>query len=855
MAVMRLTRQLPMLRGLLGPSANGRAERGGGRALRVGRSLGQNVLGVGYLFPCSPWLAAATLAVAVAAQSAFGQSNAIENLIEPPGSKVAGRTIGEWTGVWWTWLLTSPLHRDPAQDDSGAHCGIGQDGPVWFLAGSFNEFPVTRRCNVPEGKYILLPMFTGITRPTPDQAQATCKTSQDKSERFADAVIGVYASLDGVPVPSPEKYRERTKDCFDPHGTGRAISAQDGHWIMLRPLSPGKHILRYGRDEKGGKTNTDVSVVLQVGKTASPAVVELEPNEAAPFPRRRPGSTRTTHEEFPAYSPAVFRARPGFGPGDFNRRLMALILREGKYQLVSYNRQAMGSISEVRFTWPDAKERYAAFEDLKLRLPHPVGIPTYRMEDGRYRIDISGVDPNPGPSFALRAEILTDAARLVTEALDRRAPVTDEEALRALRHKPRDFAELVGGDIQAEVVARMQRQSQSQLDLAYASRPMKEEDKLQFTTGDFSAAGGELHAIGVYKGPERSGKPPPPSRITVYVLGFTGRPVVLLLTAYEPVEWRISSMGASISKIIALGHHRQTILGAPAGAMRVSRSFEDGYKEYFFSHGKDAEDLKKFYERAAALTGQLPVTFQGRYAASEFFVDGDAPVRIEGKRGEAPLRPKPQALRAPGDIHFVPSRHVGTYVSPDGLSLSSCLQGGASAVKVNRGHVRGRVYFEMTLNRRASGFYPGTNVGMVPMNDEAVYLDSPEGHSPRGGVGLLQWGEASRYRDGDVFGLAVDLDARQLYFHLNGDWRGKPPGSKGAPLAAGKAYVAAASVSAASNTSTTECSGWTANFGKTPFKYALPQGYMSYDGSAEGGVANEEMEGKGRRPSKRVARP
>lgn len=729
--------------------------------------------------------------------------------------------------------MTSPLHRDPAQDDSGAHCGIGQDGPVWFLAGSFNEFPVTRRCSVPQGKYLLFPMHTGITRPTPEQTQATCKTSQDKSERFADAVIGVYASVDGVPVPTPEWYRARTQSCFDPHGAGRAISAQDGYWIMLRPLPPGKHVLRFGRNEKGGKTNTDVSFVLQVGETASPAVVELAPDEAAPFPRRMSSS----RQGFPAYSPAVIRARPGFGPGDFNRRLMALILRQGKYQPVSYDRQALGSISEIRFTWPDAKERYAALEDLKLRLPHPVGIPIYRNEDGSFRISVSGVDPNPGPSFALRAEIVNDAARLVAEALDRRMPVTDEEALRALRYRPPKFAELAGGDIWAEVMAQGAQQRQEQLDRAFAAQPLKEEDKLQFTTGDFSAAGGELHAIGVYKGPERSGTPRPPSRITVYVMSFTGRPVVLLLTAYEPVEWRIGGGGARISKVIALGHHRQTILGAPADAVRVSRSFEDGYKEYFYSYGKDAEDLKKFYERAAALTGQLPVTFQGKYSASEFFVDGNVPVRIEGKRAEAPVLPKPQALRDPGGVHFVPSRHVGTHISPDGLRLSSCLQGASAAVKANRGHVRGKVYFELTFNLRSSGVYPGTNVGLAPMTSDASFLFASEDEPPKGGVGLLQWGEASRYRDGDVFGLAADLDAMQLYFHVNGEWKGEPPGGKGALLAPGRAYAAAASVSAASNRSSTECSGWTGNFGNAPFKYPLPQGYMSYDGSVRSAAA------------------
>jgi hypothetical protein len=793
------------------------------------------------------------VAAAAAVWPAFAVAQSLETQILSPGSTVAGKTIGEWTGKWWTWLLTSPLHRDPALDDSGEHCGVGQDGPVWFLAGSFSKHPVTRRCSVPEGKYVLFPMHTGITKPTPNQTQVTCKSSREKSARFADAVLGLYASINGVPIGTPERYRERTETCFDPTGTGRAISAQDGHWLMLRPLPPGKHILRFGRNEAGGRANTDVSFVLEVGKERSPAVIEVRPDESVPFPQRivrasRASSPSTkqgtagqpTHEDFPTYFPAVFRPRPGFGLSDFQQRLVALILREGKYTVVSHNRQAMGSIAEIRFTWPDVKDRYTASEDLKGMMPHPMKIAMTRNDDGSFRIHVAGVNPNAGPSFALRAEIVTDAARLVTEALDRRSPVTDEERLRALRYRAPDFAQLAGGDPWAEIKARNDKKREEERDRAVASHALSEQYRLQFTTGDFSAAGGELHAIGVYKGPERSGTPRPPSRITVYVMRFAARPIVLLLTAYEAVEWHVVGLGATVSKVIALGYHRQIIATAPADSVRVSRSFEDGYKDYFFSYGKDSEDVKKFYDRAVALTSEEVATFQGRYAGAEFFVSGDAPVRVEGRRVAMAARPKAvPVLRAPGDVHFMPSSHGLATITADGLSVSSCSPGASAAVKTNRAHVRGKVYFELTLNLRPGGLYPGTNVGMAPMTEAASFLFTAGDGSPEDGVGLFQWGEASKYRNGDVFGLAADFDARKLYFHVNGDWKGMPPGSQGVPLAAGKAYAAAASVSPGFSTNNTDCSGWTANFGKTPFKYPIPDGYMSYDGTIKTAVPKQ----------------
>jgi len=787
------------------------------------------------------WPALAATLAAVAC-SAFAQPQPPEPLFLPPGSTVEGKPIGEWTGRWWTWLLTTPLHRDPALDETGEHCGIDQAGPVWFLAGSFSDHPVTRRCKVPEGKYVLFPMYTGLTRPTPEQTQATCKTSQDKAARFVEAAIGLYATIDGEPVAGPERFRERTTVCFDPNGTGRAITAQDGYWIMLRPLPPGRHVLRYGRFEQGGRRNTDVSYVLDVGREASPRAVDDKPDEALPYPRPTTWGARThsarrgkdgagpTYEDFPRYLPAVIRTRPGFGLRDFAQRLVALILRDGKYQVVFQNSLMMGATADIRFTWPDVKARYAASEDLKLKMPHPLTIPITRIEGDRYRISVGGVDPNAGSSFAMRAEIVNDAARLVTRALDRREPVTDEETLRALRYKPKAFEELAGGDPTADLRARSERLREEAMDRAAAARPPGGADARQFTAGDLSAGGGELHAIGIYRGPERSGAPQRPSRVTVNVLAFTARPVVLLLAAYEPVEWYVVPSGATVSKIIALGYHRQTIVGAPANSERVSRSVDDGREGAYLGYGKDAEDVKRFFERAQALTGERPATFQGRYSGSEFIVDGEGPVRIEGKRQALPagLRPPPVA-RDPGGVRFEAPAHVAT-VSADGLTVSSCLPGRSQAVRTNRSYVRGKVYFEATLHLPAGKPYASTNVGLAPAaTPTATSLASPDSGPNTAGVGVLVWGEVTRYRDGDVFGIAADLDSGRLYFHVNGEWKRGAPGSTGIAIAAGRAYAAAVSVSGEPARLSAGCDGWTANFGKTPFKYAPPRGYASYD--------------------------
>jgi len=763
-----------------------------------------------------------------------------------PGETVAGKTIGEWTARWWSWLLTTPLHRDPALDETGAYCGIDQDGPVWFLAGQFTDSPVARRCKVPEGKYLLFPMYTGIIRPTPSQTQATCATSRDKAARFTDAVLGLFASVDGVPLENPERYRERTADCFDPNGTGRTLSAQDGYWVMLRPLPPGKHVLRYGRFVKGGKGNTDVTYVLEVGQEASPRAVADRPDEALPYPRpaersRAPSAARArepsagpAQEDFPQYRSAVIQTRPGYGLNDFQQRLVALILRDGKYEVVVRNLQAMGSVAEIRFTWPDLKARYAASEELKRVMPQPMAVPVTRLDNGNYRIDVAGPNPGAGPFFALRAEMVTDAAQLVTRALDRRVAVTDEELLRVQRFKPRKFEDVAGGDPLAEQRERWKRESEARLDRQAAARKPGADDARQYTDGDLSAAGGELHAVAVYKGRDPGGAPRAPGRIKVEVLPFTAKPVVLLLTAYEPVEWYVSPIGVKVSKIIALGYHRQTIASAPKEAEKVSRSVEDGTAGAYFGYGKDAEDVKAYFERAAALTGAAPASFRGRYTASQVIVDDDAQVRIEGKRTTiASLAAPASVARSPDGVWFEAPSYVAA-ISEDGRTVRSCLPAAAQAVRTNRSYVRGRWYFEVTLRLPAGRPHPNTNLGLAPgaMTRSVMlmpYIQERPLDEENQGVGVLDWGEVSKYRDGDVFGIAADFDAGKLYYRVNGEWMRGAPGGEGIPFRAGRSYAAAVSVNGASDAGARECNGWTANFGATPFHSALPAGYRPYN--------------------------
>ena len=113
----------------------------------------------------------------VIAGAAIAPSNALAQA-EP---KVLGKTIGEWSTKWWQWAFAIPsstnpmLHHDDDEDSIpyDNFCHIGQQGPVWFLAGVWNPSPQTRpgkverSCTVPVGKYILFPIANSFWIQTP----------------------------------------------------------------------------------------------------------------------------------------------------------------------------------------------------------------------------------------------------------------------------------------------------------------------------------------------------------------------------------------------------------------------------------------------------------------------------------------------------------------------------------------------------------------------------------------------------------------------------------------------------------------------------------------------------------------
>jgi hypothetical protein len=218
----------------------------------------------------------ATLALTTTAFSANDNPG-----VAPPNSNPHGASYGLWGAAWWQWVFSLPSRPpdglpNPLFTDGAVDCSFGQSGHVWFLAGRicFTCVGVTtahRNCKVPTGTALFFPILNGeadniATKPplTIEQLQALAAQGAAASE--------LHATIDGSPLVDLFRYRAAfapfrftvpaTDNIFQFFGfsvpgsdwpnTTVSPVASDGYWLMVEPLSPGKHSINFGGTAPSG---------------------------------------------------------------------------------------------------------------------------------------------------------------------------------------------------------------------------------------------------------------------------------------------------------------------------------------------------------------------------------------------------------------------------------------------------------------------------------------------------------------------------------------------------------------------------------------------------------------------------
>ena len=184
-------------------------------------------------------------------------------------ASIDGRALGDWGASWWQWLKSFARSNNPQTDLNGALCTEGQVGDVWFLAGAPSPAPVERECTIPPGKTLFFPALSYIYYAGQDHPIDCATATTGVAERVERPVV-FTVSLNGDELPEPLQHREATTRCFDPliHTRGDAEKtwawpgASDGYYFALKPLPPGKHVLRVLA--RGRRFGQDITYTLTV---------------------------------------------------------------------------------------------------------------------------------------------------------------------------------------------------------------------------------------------------------------------------------------------------------------------------------------------------------------------------------------------------------------------------------------------------------------------------------------------------------------------------------------------------------------------------------------------------------------
>jgi hypothetical protein len=219
----------------------------------------------------------------IAASSSPGQ-------VLPPSSLPCGYSYEEWSAKWWQWNLGQDTNQVELVGEPGI-C-TGPASRVRFLAGAPGSITETKHVTIPAGT----PLFFTILSAEADNTGCpmTSFTADELAAQAAgnwSVVTATTCTIDGVAVAGldnpattiylvqapPFSYTTSQKGNFlplfngvtcIPGGTTIYPAVADGAYLMLSPLSPGKHTIHFvGKVGPGGAYLTqDITYDITVAR-------------------------------------------------------------------------------------------------------------------------------------------------------------------------------------------------------------------------------------------------------------------------------------------------------------------------------------------------------------------------------------------------------------------------------------------------------------------------------------------------------------------------------------------------------------------------------------------------------------
>lgn len=206
-------------------------------------------------------------------------------VVAPMGSLPEGQTYGRWAAQWQEWVVGIPAAENPLTDATGQNCGQRQVDRVWFLAGTSGSDPVVRACDVPADKALFFPLIENAYFAFLNDPADTRTEEFVRSQAECTQPVQISASIDGRKVAHPQRFFTGPSGSESPvfnvqlppanlfgldeaHAPELLLSpsAEQGYYLFLNPLSPGKHTIHWVASGCVANLVQDITYYLTVAK-------------------------------------------------------------------------------------------------------------------------------------------------------------------------------------------------------------------------------------------------------------------------------------------------------------------------------------------------------------------------------------------------------------------------------------------------------------------------------------------------------------------------------------------------------------------------------------------------------------
>lgn len=174
--------------------------------------------------------------------------------------------LQRYSTEWWQWSLGLPTSVNPLafkeEKQSADYCGVGQHGNVWFLGGTLDGTPAKRTCTIPADTSLFFPVINAECSAIEGSGKNEIELRACAKDLINHVIVKKLAvSVDGRSLKDIANTRVQSSlfnftlppgDILNLFGKNPNPSpaVSDGYWVLLSPLSPGKHTIKWHGDAK-----------------------------------------------------------------------------------------------------------------------------------------------------------------------------------------------------------------------------------------------------------------------------------------------------------------------------------------------------------------------------------------------------------------------------------------------------------------------------------------------------------------------------------------------------------------------------------------------------------------------------